>query len=358
MVFDKIGRYPPDFVHGIRYNKELGTGLHVYYILDGASFAGSRYAVIHTNGVISYNNCNFKDAIIYQEQPIHRDLIGVKFKGALAIRSEFDRRINRTSKILIDPEGCTFTDCDFDGVAFVDDPEKGKFINCNLDNIEVLKHYNGERTKKEIVFYTLDGKEVNTSSITENYIRKADGDNSIEEKASLDEKEIIVEAIKLKEKEKEIEEAIQSVEDALDKYNKSVEKLEQLKQENTKNLGRLNISRDELLIKVDDHYEIKPEIVEKGLLKYYNLSSIDFTNVKVGGYNVPLDFRKTGARLKPQEVYNKDLSYCILDKENVKFYDNFECVNIEGINDDDCDFNIKDILEENQCDKKSKVNHI
>ena len=347
VVFDKISSYPPDFMLCNRYNQELRTRLPIYYVLDGASFAGSRYAVIHTNGVLSYNNCNFKDAIIYQEQPIHRDLIGVKFKGALAIRSKFDRRINRTSKILIDPEGCTFTDCDFDGVAFVDKLETGKFINCNLENVEVLKHYKGERPKKQFVFYTLDSKEVDTSSIAENYIEK--GNNSVpstnefvQEEGFID-KQILIEAEEIENSKKKREELInQKIKDNLDRIKENNELIEQAKTENKEIYGKITIPEDQFLVQEGDHLAINPIIIEKGILRCFNLSAIDFTNVRVGGYKVPLDYRNTGARINPQKVYDKDLSNCILDRGNVYFYDRLEGVNLDGTNLDDCDIVFKE----------------
>ena len=340
-IFVGHKNHPNDFTKGYNDYREQD----IYYVLDGASFEGSRYAVIHSDAVISYNNCNFKDAIIYQEQPIHRDLIGVKFKGALAIYSKFDRRVNRTSKILVDPVGCTFTDCDFDGVAFVDDPEKGKFINCNLDNIEVLKHYNGERTKKEIVFYTLDGKEVNTSSITENYVEKDSG----EKQGFIDDQTLIALEEKqnsMKKREEIIRKTIKDNLDRIEENNNIIRQnnnlIEQLQLENKQEYGTVPIPEDQFLVQEGDHYAINPLIIERGGVSCLNLSGIDFTNVRVGGYEIILDYRNTGAKIHPQKVYNKDISNCIFDRGNIPFYDSLEGVNLEETNLDDCDFNIEE----------------
>ena len=61
---------------------------------------------------------------------------------------------------------------------------------------------------------------------------------------------------------------------------------------------------------------------------------IDFTNVKVSG----IHFRHTGARINPQTVYDKDISYCTFDEGNIKFFDDFTGVMMEEANFEECDF--------------------
>lgn len=86
----------------------------------------------------------------------------------------------------------------------------------------------------------------------------------------------------------------------------------------------IDISEEILFLKIDNHYEIRPDCVE--ILPYLNLSSIDVTNLKVSGIN----FRGTNIRINPQVVFNKDLSNAFFDKENI-VGDLTDC-NIEGSN--------------------------
>ena len=87
------------------------------------------------------------------------------------------------------------------------------------------------------------------------------------------------------------------------------------------------------LVSVDGHYEINRDIINTSLLRFLNLSLIDFTNVNVKG----IDFRKSGARINPQTVFNKDISYCSFDDGNIKFFDNFEDVDTTETNFEECD---------------------
>ena len=89
---------------------------------------------------------------------------------------------------------------------------------------------------------------------------------------------------------------------------------------------------------IDDHYEINRSLVDLSLLRFLNLSMIDFSNVKVSG----LDFRGSGARINPQTVYKKDLSNGIFDASNIKFFDDFTGVNIEGADFTECEVDPKE----------------
>ncbi len=66
-------------------------------------------------------------------------------------------------------------------------------------------------------------------------------------------------------------------------------------------IERVNINQEDLFIKVDDHFEIKSELISK--LRFINLTHISFTNVKMDG----LDFSNCNLNLNPQEAYNKNL---------------------------------------------------
>ena len=120
------------------------------------------------------------------------------------------------------------------------------------------------------------------------------------------------------------------------------------------NYERINISSDLLFVKVDDHLEIKKDFVP--YLKYLDLSLISFDNVYVSG----IDFTDSNvSMINPQNVYNKDLSFCTFNDYDKKdnslpfsFYTDFDGVDLRGtvINDKNCDFeyNLKGaIVDEN-----------
>lgn len=92
------------------------------------------------------------------------------------------------------------------------------------------------------------------------------------------------------------------------------------------------VDEDLFLIKKDNHYEINCDVFPKNVFIFLNLSKIDFKNAKVSGY----DFSGTGARINPQYVYNKNISDCVLDDTNIKFYDSLEGVIDNNTNYDKC----------------------
>jgi len=98
--------------------------------------------------------------------------------------------------------------------------------------------------------------------------------------------------------------------------------------------GSIPITQEVFLKKVDNHFEIDEEFIDISLLRFLNLSLIDFTNVKVSG----IDFRYTFARIHPQTVYRKDISNCTFDDANVKFFDDFSGVIMDGADFNECDF--------------------
>lgn len=103
----------------------------------------------------------------------------------------------------------------------------------------------------------------------------------------------------------------------------------------TKHLyGTIPIEKNLFLVQVGDHYEINRDIVNLSLLRFFNLSLIDFTNVLVTN----IDFRHSMARINPQTVYRKDISGCIFDQDNIKFFDNFNDVIMKNTSFAECDF--------------------
>jgi hypothetical protein len=116
-----------------------------------------------------------------------------------------------------------------------------------------------------------------------------------------------------------------------------------------------------LIEKIDDHIELKKEYIP--YLRFIDLSFIDSKNLKVSG----IDFRGTNIRIKPQEVYNKDLSYSKFDDQNLAFKDlsgcdlrgtdlsnELDCVGYENAITDDNTILPKDVIgkkhyNENRC---------
>ena len=98
--------------------------------------------------------------------------------------------------------------------------------------------------------------------------------------------------------------------------------------------GTIPIEQELFLVQIDDHYEINRDIIDTSLLRFLNLSLIDFTNVKVSG----IDFRYSKANIDPQKVWNKDISYSTFDNSNISPFDNFNGVNTECTNFEECNF--------------------
>lgn len=99
---------------------------------------------------------------------------------------------------------------------------------------------------------------------------------------------------------------------------------------------RYSIDRNMLLLEKEGHWVINPDLY--GLLKFFDLSVIDFTNVAVNG----VDFSYSNAKIDPQTIYNKDMSggnFSGMQFIGVDFHD----VNICGANFTDCVIDFTDI---------------
>lgn len=95
-------------------------------------------------------------------------------------------------------------------------------------------------------------------------------------------------------------------------------------------LHKISIRQDDLFKEIDDHYEIDDKY--KSVLKFLNLSTIDFTNVRLDN----LDFRDTNATINPQLVYRKDISNSSFSRMNFPFFTDFTSVNISGTDFGEC----------------------
>ena len=83
---------------------------------------------------------------------------------------------------------------------------------------------------------------------------------------------------------------------------------------------RVRIPENELLVKVDDHLEIKEEYLP--YLEQIDFVYIDGNNLKVSN----IDWSKTNININPQTVYKKDLSYATFADNNIVFKDFNGCI--------------------------------
>lgn len=105
---------------------------------------------------------------------------------------------------------------------------------------------------------------------------------------------------------------------------------------NSTTFERYNIDRDMLLLEKDDHWIINPDLY--GMLRFFDLSAIDFTNVAVNN----IDLSYSNAKIDPQKVYNKDMSggnFSGMQFIGADFHD----VNICGAKFTDCLLDFTDI---------------
>ncbi len=82
-----------------------------------------------------------------------------------------------------------------------------------------------------------------------------------------------------------------------------------------------------LFVWVDDHREIRKELLEGGILKFADLKDETFYKVKMCGIDFSGQYLPS---IKPQEVYNKDLSNCNFEGVFIHASTDFTGVNICG----------------------------
>lgn len=103
----------------------------------------------------------------------------------------------------------------------------------------------------------------------------------------------------------------------------SLSKLELLDNERN-TISRIYLG--DIFYPVEDHKEIQDIFLKDGFLKHIDMSTLNFRNVKVNG----LDFSDCNINLKPQEVYNKDLSQCKFERVFWSPFTDFTGVDIRG----------------------------
>ena len=310
--------------NGVNFTDVITKGEYGSYIdMANADFTGSTGAVIDANSV-ELTKVILKDT--YIKGKIHGDISYADFTGAKSKNSRFDSRIKIDPADIESFEGTKLSgvvltnsfsnsylkDTDFTGSigATIDLRTIGSnsdYKSCNYTDSTVIG-LNGE-----YVSISEDGK------LTTNILKSIDEILQNEKEYLLLNKKSLEEARK-----KLIEENKRKVQEKINELVKLLDATEKLGIEPKKLYGMIPIGREELLVNIDDHYEINRNFVEN--LRFFNLSLIDFTNVKVSG----IDFRGSAARINPQTVYNKDLSDCNFEGIFISPFVDFSGVNIKG----------------------------
>ena len=308
--------------------------------INGCNFKGSTNAKINL-GAISTRfgliGCTLTDATLngdfYKLEyaiPIH----GCNFRGAKRAKKFFEQ----SEAIQLDPKqvkGLDLSNCIFDGVCFTDkiklcDIHGSDFTGSINALIDLRKNVYSDDTNftdakvigenGEYMNISEDGKPTNSIDVIVDKILGLETQNIVVSKEKLEEAKDEL----LKENRKKLQEKINELLKLVDASIKLGVDPKHL-------YCSIPIEEDELLVRIDDHFEINRNFI--GSLRFLNLSMIDFTNVKVSG----IDFRKSAARINPQTVYNKDLSNGVFDASNIKFFDDLTGVNIEGADFSECE---------------------
>ena len=330
----------------VTFTKAFLGNFAIKFSLSDIDFTGSHNAVIYMRSLgDGLFNCKLNGVTLIGD--IKHFITGTDFTGAIS------KTLGFTTKVKIDPqrvENKDFTDTKLNGVVITNSFE-GAVINCTdftgCENayIDLRKIHNASDYKTcnftGVKVINIDGKEISVSSDgrLSNYLEdKLDEILGIEKESEVLSKEKLELARK-----KLIELNRKKVEEKINELLKLVETSENLGVDPKHLYCSIPISRDELLVNIDDHFEINRNFIKH--LRFLNLSMIDFTNVKVSG----IDFRGSAARIDPQLVYNKDLSNGLFDASNIKFFDDLTGVNIEGADFSECEIDIKEKLKEKRC---------
>ena len=310
----------------VTFTNKIDMDAKVWSImLDGSNFSGSKNAIIAVKVGVSLVDTKLKDAKIDGSLE-HAHIRGVDFTGArgysiFSNSKPIKMSTNNKNLRCVKLNGVVLTgncanailyDTDFTGsiggvvdLRLID--ERSDYKTCNFTDVKVIN---------------IDGKEVNYTTeekVSENLSKELNMIHDDKTNVSVLDKQEVEESRK-----KLIEENKKKIMDKIRELVILIDTTEKSGIDPRKLYHSIPITEDELFVFVDDHYEINKDFTD--LLRFLNLSMIDFTNVKVSG----LDFRNSGARIEPQRVYNKDISNCKFDNENVKFYDDLNDVNMEN----------------------------
>lgn len=315
--------------------------------IKGSDFTGSKGAVIYPNEVyMTLEGCILKDAILATPVSIKywfsirgTNFTGAKQKGKLFKHLKPVEIVWNTDHVKFD-----FTNTVFNGVHFTGPLRALSLLNntdftnstgaiINMKNVNEESNFDSCNFTDSTVI-DIDGRKrliTEDGKITHEFLYELDevlGMNYSEELESKEELEKArIELIK-----KRREELFKKINEVVN-LTKS---LEMLGIEPTHLYGTIPITEDLLLVQVDDHLEINRNIIDASLIRFFNLSLINFNNVKVSG----IDFRKSKAKIDPQIVYNKDISNCIFDDFNISPFTNFEGVITDNADFSECSFEV------------------
>jgi len=265
---------------------------------------------------------------------------GFDFTGARKLSGKL---IKKKTPVEIDvSQVCKIINSNFSDVRFIS-PFKNQIY---LENVS-FKNSSGaiikkERINKKSKLDTVDftdsivlgdnGEKLTISEdgkISNEFLYNVDklfGINHILELKKNEDKEKIREE-EIKNKRKEVKKKIVEITSLL-------QNIESLGMDSKNIYGTIPINEDLFLVKIDDHFEINRDFINAELLRFFNLSLINFENVKVSG----IDFRKSNARINPQIVYKKDISNCKFDNYNISPFTDLEKVNISNTDFSECSF--------------------
>ena len=324
------------FIGNFGFEKDSKYKLIIHF----CDFTGSHGAKIDLSSIepfYGFGNCVLNGATIYGKFGEDFNLEQVNFTGAksgklfsryIKINPQCARDKNLYNSIFNGVEFVgTFEGCNIEGANFVG--SKGAVIDLRTiyDEYESTNFINTKviGTNGKEMYVSEDGKLGTDISLMMSELLGIN-DDLVLDKKSLEEARIRL-----------VEENRRKLKEKISELLKLVETSEKLGVEPKHLYASIPIEQDLFLVAIDDHYEINRNLVDASLLRFLNLSMIDFTNVKVSG----IDFRYSAARINPQTVYNKDLSNGVFDAVNIKFYDDFTGVNIEGADFSECEVDPK-----------------
>ena len=339
---------PQDIVHqkyidisdcvfdSVIFTGEIGKNSRNHVSMSGSDFSGSTNAIINMKNVHIMCDCNLQDAILtglkdlkYNYPVIH----STSFKGA-KYKNKYFPGYQKYIPIYIDKFSDNFSNTDFCGCSIIGEIKFGNICGASFEGSvnAVIKlgkvEYDENTNFNDALVYDRFGKRVNITSdgrISDTVSDRLNDIFDLPDRRILS-KQAQEEAIKnsLIEKRRE---TIERIKNDL----KKLENVEALTGVKVNDLyGKIPILCDVFLVEIDDHYEINRNFLP--YLRFLYLQNINFTNVNVVG----LDLRKTYASVDPQKFYNKDVSNCIFDNQNLRYDADFTDVNIEGANFDEC----------------------
>lgn len=315
----------------------------------GSDFTGSKGAIIYPNEIeYSLEGCILTDTILATPVNVNYwlSIKGTDFTGSKQ-KGNFFKKYKPVEIILSEKTEAIFdfTNTVFNGVRFSKPLDKPCFLNktdftnsigavIDLKKIDEKSNLDSCNFTDSIVF-DIDGTKrliTEDGKLSHDFVYELDEAFGIKHSEKLAAKEELENArLELIKKKRE------------DLYNKIKEVLNLTKSLETLGIepnhlyGTIPITEELLLVKVDDHLEINRDIIDASLIRFFNLSLINFTNVKITG----IDFCKSKAKIDPQIVYHKDISNCKFDDFNISPFTNLDNVIMNNTDFSECSFNPK-----------------